>query len=152
MSMNFGKSLRTSPSTTMKDGMTQKNSSNRSSQNPQPQALRTTFEARVRDYMASCTEMMERFENAIFKQREEINDKMAEMFRFLKEAKSLFTKYVNSICLARGEEERNGNDDMTADGSINKTHTEMPVKKAEMENEAENGTKTNQSKKLKLKK
>ncbi|GJU56709.1 hypothetical protein Tco_1234475 [Tanacetum coccineum] len=28
---------------------------------------------------------MERFENAIFKQREEINDRMAEMFRLLKE-------------------------------------------------------------------
>ncbi|GKE31561.1 hypothetical protein Tco_1450883 [Tanacetum coccineum] len=28
---------------------------------------------------------MERFENAIIKQREEINDKMAEMFRLLKE-------------------------------------------------------------------
>ncbi|GJW30525.1 hypothetical protein Tco_0047400 [Tanacetum coccineum] len=52
---------------------------------PQPQALRTTFEARVRDYMVAHTERMERFENAIFKQREEINDKMAEMFGLLKE-------------------------------------------------------------------
>ncbi|GJV61180.1 MAK10-like protein [Tanacetum coccineum] len=40
---------------------------------PQPQALDTTFEARVRDYMAAHTERMERFENTIFKQREEIN-------------------------------------------------------------------------------
>ncbi|GKB53217.1 zinc finger, CCHC-type containing protein [Tanacetum coccineum] len=38
--------------------------------NPQPQALDTTFEARVRDYMAAHTEGMERFENTIFKQRE----------------------------------------------------------------------------------
>ncbi|GJY31742.1 hypothetical protein Tco_0415237 [Tanacetum coccineum] len=75
--------------------------------------------------MAAYTERMERFENAIFKQREEINDRMAEMFRLLKEltnsrapkkvlirdeAKSLVTKNVNSISLTRGEEERN--DDM----------------------------------------
>ncbi|GKF66271.1 hypothetical protein Tco_0192788 [Tanacetum coccineum] len=75
--------------------------------------------------MAAYTERMERFENAICKQREEINDRMAEMFRLLKElttsrapkkvlirdeAKSLVTKNVNSISLTRGEEERN--DDM----------------------------------------
>nr|GEX63397.1 reverse transcriptase domain-containing protein [Tanacetum cinerariifolium] len=43
--------------------------------NPQPQALGTTFDARVRDYMAAHTERMEIFKNAIFKQREEINEK-----------------------------------------------------------------------------
>ncbi|GKD28822.1 hypothetical protein Tco_1239600, partial [Tanacetum coccineum] len=48
---------------------------------PQPQALGTTFEARVRDYMAVHTERMERFENVIFKQREEINGRMTKMFR-----------------------------------------------------------------------
>ncbi|GKF21384.1 hypothetical protein Tco_0070022, partial [Tanacetum coccineum] len=84
--------------------------------NPQPQALGTTFEARVRDYMVAHTERMERFENAIFKQREEINDRMTEMFKLLKElttsrvpekvlireeAKSPVTKNVNSISLAR---------------------------------------------------
>ncbi|GKF57561.1 zinc finger, CCHC-type containing protein, partial [Tanacetum coccineum] len=52
---------------------------------PQPHALGTTFEARVRDYMAAHTERMERFENVIFKQQEEINDRMAEMFGLLKE-------------------------------------------------------------------
>ncbi|GJU77679.1 ribonuclease H-like domain-containing protein [Tanacetum coccineum] len=57
----------------------------RTGPNPQPQALGTTFEARVRDYMAEHTERMERFENAIFKQREEINDIMTEMFGLLKE-------------------------------------------------------------------
>ncbi|GKB07234.1 MAK10-like protein [Tanacetum coccineum] len=41
--------------------------------NPPPQALGTTFEARVQDYMAAHTERIERFENAIFKKREEIN-------------------------------------------------------------------------------
>ncbi|GJX30494.1 hypothetical protein Tco_0238573 [Tanacetum coccineum] len=39
----------------------------RTGPNPQPQALGTTFEARVRDYMVAHTERMERFENAIFK-------------------------------------------------------------------------------------
>ncbi|GJX60204.1 hypothetical protein Tco_0291594 [Tanacetum coccineum] len=42
---------------------------------PQPQALETIFEARIRDYMAAHTERMERFENAIFKQREGINSR-----------------------------------------------------------------------------
>ncbi|GJU96300.1 hypothetical protein Tco_1321056 [Tanacetum coccineum] len=88
---------------------------------PQPQALGTTFEARVRDYMASHSKRMERFENAIFKQCKEINDKMTKIFRLLKElttsrapekvlireeAKFPVTKNVNSISLARGEEER----------------------------------------------
>ncbi|GKE38345.1 hypothetical protein Tco_1461750 [Tanacetum coccineum] len=99
---------------------------------------------------------MERFENAIFKQQEEINDRMAEMFKLLKElttnkafkkvlireeAKSPVTKNVKSISLAREEEERNDNDDMAADGGINRIHTEMPVKEVEKEIEAENGTK-----------
>ncbi|GKA48544.1 putative reverse transcriptase domain-containing protein [Tanacetum coccineum] len=87
---------------------------------PQPQALETTFEARVRDYMAAHTKRMERFEKAILKKCEEINDIITEMFKLLKElitsktpekvlireeAKSLITKNVNSISLARGEEE-----------------------------------------------
>ncbi|GJS83426.1 hypothetical protein Tco_0749967 [Tanacetum coccineum] len=76
---------------------------------------------------------MERFKNAIFKQREEINDRMAEIFRLLKElitsrapekvlireeAKSTVTKNVNFTSLARGEKERNDNDDMTADDFV----------------------------------
>ncbi|GJV11780.1 hypothetical protein Tco_1353321 [Tanacetum coccineum] len=76
--------------------------------------LGTTFEARLRDYMAAHTERMERFENAIFKQREEINDRMAEM---------------NDI------------DYMVADNGINGIDRKMPVKEAEKETEAENGTK-----------
>ncbi|GKD33309.1 MAK10-like protein, partial [Tanacetum coccineum] len=88
---------------------------------PQPQTLGTTFEDRVRDYMAAHTERMERFENTIFKQREEINGRMTEMFGLLKElttsrtlekvlikeeAKFPVTKNVNSISLTKGEEER----------------------------------------------
>ncbi|GJT19867.1 hypothetical protein Tco_0878573 [Tanacetum coccineum] len=45
------------------------------------------------------------------------------------------------MSLARGEEERNDNDDMAADDGIHGTHTEMPVKEAEKETEAKNGTK-----------
>ncbi|GKA72466.1 hypothetical protein Tco_0778682 [Tanacetum coccineum] len=97
----------------------------RTGPNPQPQALGTSFEARVRDYMAAHTERMERFENAIFKQREEINDRMAEMFGLLKE---LTTSKAPKKVLIREE----------AKYPITKN---MPVKKVEKENEAENGTK-----------
>ncbi|GJV05193.1 MAK10-like protein [Tanacetum coccineum] len=56
-------------------------------------------------------------------------------------AKPTVTKNVNSISLAKGEEERNDNDDMAGNGSINRTDTEMPVKEAKKETEDENGTK-----------
>ncbi|GKC40978.1 hypothetical protein Tco_1053362 [Tanacetum coccineum] len=87
---------------------------------PQPRALDTTFEARVRDYMAAHTKRMERFETTIFKQREEINGRMTEMFGLLKklttrrtpkkvlireEAKLPVTKNMNSISLTKEEEE-----------------------------------------------
>ncbi|GJY72738.1 hypothetical protein Tco_0477169 [Tanacetum coccineum] len=126
----------------------------RTGPNPQPQALGTTFEARVRDYMAAHTERMERFENAIFKQREEINDRMTEMFGLLKElttsrtpekvlireeAKFPVTKNVNSISLARGEEERSDKIDVATGNDIEKptgTETGMQVKEAEKKNEA----------------
>ncbi|GKD35902.1 hypothetical protein Tco_1251411 [Tanacetum coccineum] len=127
--------------------------------------------------MAAHTERMEKFENTIFKQREEINDRMAEMFGLLKElttsrapkkvligeeAKSPITKNVNSISLAKGEEERSDKGDMAADGGINGTHREMPLKEVEKETEAvrsregdecgEKGTKNKQIKELKEKK
>ncbi|GKG12804.1 hypothetical protein Tco_0347041, partial [Tanacetum coccineum] len=123
---------------------------------PQPQALGTTFKARVRDYMAAHTERMERFENAIFKQCEEINDKITKLFRLLKElmtssapekilireeAKFPVTKNVNSISLTRGEEERSKKTNVTTSNDIenpNKTETKMPVKEAEKEDEPEN--------------
>ncbi|GJR65091.1 zinc finger, CCHC-type containing protein [Tanacetum coccineum] len=126
--------------------------------------LGTTFEARVWDNMAAHTERMERFENAIFKQQEEINDRMAKMFKLLKElttsrapekvlireeAKSRVTKNVNFISLAKKEEERNDNDNMEADSGINGTHTEMPIKEAEKETEDENGTKNKPIKRAK---
>ncbi|GJT99455.1 MAK10-like protein [Tanacetum coccineum] len=111
--------------------------------------------ARVRDYMAAQSERMERFENAIFKQREEINDIMTEMFRLLKElttsrapekvlimeeAKFPVTKNVNSISLARGEEERSDKKDETLDNTKKPTvtKTEIPVMEAERSNETKN--------------
>ncbi|GJU98533.1 MAK10-like protein [Tanacetum coccineum] len=120
--------------------------------NPQPQALGTTFEDRVRDYMVAHTKRMERFKNAIFKQREEINDRMAEMFGLLKglttsrapekvlikeEAKSPITKNVNSISLTRGEREKSDKNDVATSDDIKKTNrsdTETPVKEAETKN------------------
>ncbi|GJQ92181.1 zinc finger, CCHC-type containing protein [Tanacetum coccineum] len=122
---------------------------------PQPQALGTTFEARVRDYMAAHSERMERFENAIFKQREEINDRMTKMFRLLKElttsrtpekvlireeAKFPITKNVNSISLARGEEERSDKTDETLGNTVKSTVTEIEilVKEAKRNNETKN--------------
>ncbi|GJX38820.1 zinc finger, CCHC-type containing protein [Tanacetum coccineum] len=71
--------------------------------------------------MAAHTERMERFENAIFKHREEINDRMAEMFGLLKETPT------QKGSEKKGEEERNDNDDMATDDGINGTDTEMPA-------------------------
>ncbi|GJS69583.1 MAK10-like protein [Tanacetum coccineum] len=122
---------------------------------PQPQALETTFEARVWDYMAAHTERMERFENVIFKQREGINSRMTEMFGLLKElttsrtpekvlireeAKFPITKNVNSISLTKGEEEMRDKKEVTPDNTKRPTETEakMQVKKAETKKEAEN--------------
>ncbi|GJV91011.1 hypothetical protein Tco_1538824 [Tanacetum coccineum] len=97
---------------------------------------------------------MERFENAIFKQREEINDRMTKMFWLLKElttsrtpkkvlireeTKFPDTKNVSSISLARGEEERSDKIDVATGNDIKKntgTETGMQVKEAEKKNEA----------------
>ncbi|GJW48002.1 MAK10-like protein [Tanacetum coccineum] len=86
--------------------------------------------------MSVHTERIERFENAIFKQREEINGRMTEMFGLLKElttsktpkkvlireeAKFPVTKNVKSISLAKEEEERSDKMDVTPG------NTEMPT-------------------------
>ncbi|GJS89475.1 MAK10-like protein [Tanacetum coccineum] len=104
--------------------------------------------------MAAHTERMERFENTIFKQHEEINGRMTKMFRILKElttsrtpAKVLIreetkfpvTKNVNSISLTRNEEKENNKTDETPDNTKMPTETEMPVRKTEAMNGAENG-------------
>ncbi|GJZ38776.1 hypothetical protein Tco_0585339 [Tanacetum coccineum] len=102
---------------------------------------------------------MERFKNAIFKQREDINDRVTEMFELLKElttsrapekvliieeAKHPITKNVNSISLIRGEEEKNEHDNATTSNSIETpdgSDAKIPLKKVKKENEAEDGTK-----------
>ncbi|GKE75499.1 hypothetical protein Tco_1537540 [Tanacetum coccineum] len=125
---------------------------------PQPQALNTTFEAQVRDYMAAHTERKERFENTIFKQREEINGRMTEMFGLLKElttsktpekvlireeAKFPVTKNLNSISLTKEEEEGSNRTKVTPGNAEKptKTETKTPVMKVKKINEVENGTK-----------
>nr|GEV43527.1 MAK10-like protein [Tanacetum cinerariifolium] len=84
---------------------------------PQPQALRTTFKARVRDYMVAHPEKIERFENIIFKQREKSNDKMTKI-----------------------EEERSDKTDETLDNTVKSTitETEIPMKEAARNNETKN--------------
>ncbi|GJU77287.1 hypothetical protein Tco_1274357 [Tanacetum coccineum] len=83
---------------------------------PQPRELKPSFEARMQEYMALHAKRIERFEKAIFKQRDEINGRMAEMFGLLKELTSRtmpkkvlvreeirnpITKNVNAISLCR---------------------------------------------------
>ncbi|GKB62852.1 hypothetical protein Tco_0919038 [Tanacetum coccineum] len=107
--------------------------------------------------MAAHTERMERFENTIFKQREEINGRMTEMFGLLKElttsrtpekvlireeAKFPVTKNVNSISLTKGDEEGSNRTKVTPDNAekLTETETETPVMEVEKINEVENGT------------
>ncbi|GJV14034.1 hypothetical protein Tco_1359357, partial [Tanacetum coccineum] len=125
---------------------------------PQPQTLGTTFKARVRDYMTAHTKRIKRFKNAIFKQREEINGRMTEMFGLLKElttsktpkkvlireeAKFPVTKNLNSISLIKGEERGSNRTKVTPDNveKPTETETETPVMKVEKINEVENGAK-----------
>nr|GEV22657.1 hypothetical protein [Tanacetum cinerariifolium] len=85
------------------------------------------------------TERMERFKNAIFKQREGINSRMIEMLGLLKElttsrcpekvlireeAKFPVTKNLNSISLTKGEEEMSNNMEVTPDNTERPTKTE----------------------------
>ncbi|GJZ57337.1 MAK10-like protein [Tanacetum coccineum] len=92
--------------------------------------------------MAAHTERIERFKNAIFKQREEINGRMTKMFRLLKElttsrtpekvlireeANFHVTKNIYSISLVRGEEERSDKTDETLDNTVKPTITETEI-------------------------
>ncbi|GJV01246.1 hypothetical protein Tco_1334815 [Tanacetum coccineum] len=91
--------------------------------------------------------------------QEEINDRMTEMFKLLKElttsrapekvlikeeGRHPVTKNVNSISLIREEEEKNANDKATSSDSIkrpNGSDAEVPINEVEKENEAKNGIK-----------
>ncbi|GKA39212.1 MAK10-like protein [Tanacetum coccineum] len=90
---------------------------------PQPQALNTIFEARVRDCMAAHTERMEKFENTIFKQRAENQE----------EAKFPVTKNLNSISLTKGEEGGSNRAKVTPDNAEKPTKTEMETLVIEVE-------------------
>ncbi|GJZ58794.1 hypothetical protein Tco_0614610, partial [Tanacetum coccineum] len=121
--------------------------------NPQPQALETSFETRV-DYMAAHTEWIERFNNIIFKQREEINDRMVEMFGLLKErttsrtpekilmrkeVRHPITKNANSISLIRIEEKENKENNKQINNSAmesGKSCEEEPLEGINTKNEA----------------
>ncbi|GKF52925.1 hypothetical protein Tco_0159835, partial [Tanacetum coccineum] len=84
--------------------------------------------------MAAHTERMEIFENTIFKQQ----------------AKFPVTKNVNSNSPARNEEEENNKTDETPDNTKMPIEMEMPLRKAEAVNGAENGAENeNPSKKKK---
>ncbi|GJR04096.1 hypothetical protein Tco_0527080 [Tanacetum coccineum] len=98
---------------------------------------------------------MEMLEIAILKQPDEINNRMGEMFRLLKEftairalkkilireeARHPITKNVNSISLIRMEEEENIENNRPIDEGIvepGKSDEEEPPKEVEMKNEVE---------------
>ncbi|GJX15190.1 zinc finger, CCHC-type containing protein [Tanacetum coccineum] len=76
---------------------------------------------------------MGRFEKAIFKQREEINDRMAEMFKLLKEltksrtsekvlireeVSNPITKHVNAISLVRMENDKDNENDEVVNKNV----------------------------------
>ncbi|GJU17387.1 putative ribonuclease H-like domain-containing protein [Tanacetum coccineum] len=105
--------------------------------------------------MAAHTERIERFENAILKQRDEMNNRMREMFGLLKEltasqtpkkvlireeARHPITKNVNSISLIRMKEEKNIENNGPIDkgiGEPSKSDEEEPPKEVDMTNEVE---------------
>ncbi|GKA43444.1 hypothetical protein Tco_0736168 [Tanacetum coccineum] len=103
--------------------------------------------------MAAYAKRMERFKNAIFKQREVINDRMTEMFGLLKElsvsrtlkkvlireeARHLIAKNINSISVIRVEEGKTAVNNRAIVESIvepSKSEEEEPPKKASVTNE-----------------
>nr|GEV12170.1 zinc finger, CCHC-type [Tanacetum cinerariifolium] len=73
--------------------------------------------------------------------KEHTTRKTPEKVLIREEAKFPVTKNVNSVSLKKGEEERSIKKEVTPDNTKRPTETEaeMPVKKAETKNEAENG-------------
>ncbi|GKA09409.1 hypothetical protein Tco_0688740 [Tanacetum coccineum] len=124
----------------------------------QPQALEPSFEAQVQGYMVAHTERMERFEKAIFKQREEIKDGMVEIFGLLKELTSSrapeiilvkeevrhpITKHINSISLIRMEEEKSVESNEVVGKKVvepNKSDITEPIMVADRKGEIKDGT------------
>ncbi|GKB39125.1 hypothetical protein Tco_0884067 [Tanacetum coccineum] len=92
---------------------------------PQRRELEPSFETCMQEYMASHTERVERFKKSMFKQRDEINGRMARMFRLLKELTSStkpekvlireevrnpITKNINAIGRIKKKEVKENND------------------------------------------
>nr|GEW36660.1 ribonuclease H-like domain-containing protein [Tanacetum cinerariifolium] len=122
------------------------------------QTLEPNFEARVQGYMAAHTKMMERFKKDIFKQREEINDRMAMMFGLLRELTSSrtlekvlvreessnpITKSINDISLIKMEKENGIKGDEVAKWNVmrlNELQALEPNESPDKEEETEEGT------------
>nr|GEU46450.1 MAK10-like protein [Tanacetum cinerariifolium] len=120
--------------------------------NPQQRTLTLSFEAQVQGYMASHTERMEKFKEAIFKQNKEINERMTKMFSLLKEltkSKSLekvlvreevsnrITKYVNTISIVRIESDKGTESNKVVDKNAVDL-IELVNKEEEMDDESDN--------------
>ncbi|GJS05672.1 hypothetical protein Tco_0322180 [Tanacetum coccineum] len=108
---------------------------------------------------------MERFEEAIFKQREEINERMVEMFGLLKEltksrspekvlvreeVSNPITKYIKSIFHVKMENDKDTENDEVVDKNIIEPielNVVEPIKLVDRENEMDNdtGNETNRS-------
>jgi hypothetical protein len=86
-----------------------------------PKELSSAFEARMREYMATHSDPLARFEEAIYKQKEEMQEKMNEMMSLLdeyakqrnpermllrKESITPTTQFVNSITIVHKDNEK----------------------------------------------
>ncbi|GKA36483.1 hypothetical protein Tco_0722974 [Tanacetum coccineum] len=95
--------------------------------------LEPSFEAQVQNYMKAQTERMKRFEEAIYKQRDEINERMTEISNLLKEltkekspekvlvreeVSKPVAKYINAISLVRVESDKDRESDEIVDKDI----------------------------------
>ncbi|GJY90812.1 hypothetical protein Tco_0506008 [Tanacetum coccineum] len=98
-----------------------------------PQAYAKVISSNPRSQNFNGPPRMERFEKAIFKQREEINDRMAEMFGLLKElstsrtpekvfvreeARQPITRHVNTISLVKIKKEKSVKNNEVVDKNI----------------------------------
>lgn len=86
-----------------------------------PKELSSEFEARMREYMATHSARLARFEEAVYKQKEEMQEKMNEMMSLLeeyanqktperillrKESTTPTTQFVNSITIIHKDSEK----------------------------------------------
>jgi hypothetical protein len=86
-----------------------------------PKELSSEFEARMREYMATHSDRLARFEEAVYKQKEEMQEKMNEMMSLLekyanqktpermllrKESVTPITQFVNSITIVHKDSEK----------------------------------------------